>query len=279
MSFIVNTLPQIWPWLILMAALAAGWSGLRRTALFLLALAATGALAASHLTAAGLALLIAGLSAAALLPRLAGPAAIAGHTALLLVCLALGLHIVPGVHNLLILDQVQSGPASAPYSLHLNLDKPLVFVALLLAWPPLLKDGAAASRPATLAATLLLAALFPLALAAGALRFEPGLPAWALLWMLSNLLLTCLAEEAFFRSYIQQGLTRRFGAAAGIAAASLLFGLAHIGAGPAVTVFATLLGLACGLGYWGSGRFRVPVLMHFAFNLIHLLLFTYPGPV
>ena len=279
MTFIVNAFPQIWPWLILMTALAAGWSGARRVSLVLLALAAAAAWLTGHVALPGLALLGSGLAAAALLPRLNGQAAITGHAALILGCLALGLHLVPGVHNLLILDQAASGPGSAPYSLHLNLDKPLVFFALLLAWPMLLKDRASAGRPAILGAVTLLAALFPLALAAGALRLEPSLPAWTLLWMLSNLLLTCLAEEAFFRGYIQQGLTRRFGAVAGIAAASLLFGLAHIGAGPAVAVFATLLGLACGLGYWGSGRFRVPVLMHFAFNLTHLLLFTYPGPV
>ncbi|KIC11969.1 hypothetical protein RA19_04925 [Leisingera sp. ANG-M1] len=310
MTFIVNAFPQIWPWLILMAALAAGWSGARRSSFLLLAAAAAFMMAKGHLSIAGLALIGTGLGAAALLPRLTGRAAVAGHGLLILGCLTLGMHIVPGVHNLLILDQITSGPDSAPYSLHLNLDKPLVFFALLLAWPPLLQfylrpaarraapspppgralrthPGSGAALPAKqlpssnlaiLAGLLLLTAVFPLALAAGALQLEPGLPAWTLLWILSNLLLTCLAEEAFFRGYIQQGLTRRFGAAAGIIAASLLFGFAHIGAGPAVAAFATLLGLACGLGYWGSGRFRIPVLMHFAFNLAHLLLFTYPGP-
>lgn len=278
MSFVLSTLPQTWPWLILMAALAAGWSAQRGLAFALLAAFGGVALALGFLKPLALAALTAGLLFAAVLPRTRGSARLTGHAALILWALALGAHLLPGVHNLLILDQVQAGPASAPYSLHLNLDKPLVFFTLLLAWPALLQRNDPAGRPAWLAGLLLLAALLPLALLTGALRLEPSLPGWTLLWMASNLLLTCLAEEAFFRGYLQQGLSRRCGPAAGLAAASLLFGLAHIGAGPAVAGFAALLGLACGLGYWGTGRFQVPVLMHFAFNLTHLLLFTYPGP-
>ena len=278
MSFLVTTLPQTWPWLILMAALAAGWSGQRGRAFALLAVFAAAAVAAGHLTPLALVAMATGLLFASFIPRTRGPVRLIGHAVLILWSLALGAHLLPGVQNLLILDHVQSGPASAPYSLHLNLDKPVVFFTLLLAWPFLLRRNNPAGRPALLSGLLLLAALLPLALLTGALRLEPCFPEWALLWMASNLLLTCLAEEAFFRGYLQQGLSRRFGPAAGIAAASLLFGLVHLGAGPAVAGFATLLGLACGLGYWGSGTFRVPVLMHFAFNLTHLLLFTYPAP-
>ncbi|MFY0308807.1 CPBP family intramembrane glutamic endopeptidase [Leisingera sp. D0M16] len=278
MSFLVTTLPQTWPWLILMAALAAGWSRRRGLAFALLAFFAAAAVAAGHLTPPALMAMATGLLFAAFIPRTRGPVRLTGHALLTLWSLALGAHLFPGVQNLLILDQAQTGPDSAPYSLHLNLDKPLVFFALLLAWPALLQRNDPAGKPAFLSGLLLLATLFPLAMAAGALQWDPSLPAWTLLWMLSNLLLTCLAEEAFFRGYLQQGLSRRFGPAAGIASASLLFGLVHLGAGPAVAGFATLLGLACGLGYWGSGRFRVPVAMHFAFNLTHLLLFTYPGP-
>ncbi|MGR3760599.1 lysostaphin resistance A-like protein [Roseobacteraceae bacterium NS-SX3] len=322
MAYLFQTLPQIWPWLILMAAMAAGWAGRRGLAFALLAACAAAAVAEGRLSPLAAAALATGLLFAAFLPRTRGVPALIGHAVLVLWSLALGAHLLPGVENLPVLDQVRAGPDSAPYSMHLNLDKPLVFLALLLAWPPLLKPaGCPAARPgsarpegallpfdpravsglaphlsnsaapnalytalrradnrAMFTGLLLLAALFPLALLTGALRWEPSLPAWTLLWMLSNLLLTCLAEEAFFRGYLQQGLSRRFGPAAGIGAASLLFGLAHLGAGPAVAGFASLLGLACGLGYWGSGRFGVPVLMHFAFNLTHLLLFTYPGP-
>lgn len=278
MSFVLTSLPQTWPWLILMAALAAGWAGRRGLAFALLTVFAGAAAALGHLSPLALMALATGLLFAAAIPRTRGPAGMIGHAVLVLWSLALGAHLLPGVQNLLVLDKVQAGPASAPYALHLNLDKPVVFFALLLAWPALLRRNDPAGRPALAAGLILLAALLPLALLTGALQPEPSLPEWTLLWIPANLLLTCLAEEAFFRGYLQQGLSRSFGPAAGIATASLLFGLAHLGAGPAVAAFAALLGLACGLGYWGSGRFGVPVLMHFAFNLTHLVLFTYPGP-
>ncbi|KIC36797.1 CPBP family intramembrane glutamic endopeptidase [Leisingera sp. ANG-M7] len=278
MNFVLTSLPQTWPWLILIAALTAGWCGQRGPAFALLAAFGGAALARGHLEPLSLAVLAAGLLLAVLIPSTRGPAGLAGHAVLVLWSLALGAHLLPGVQNLLILDQVRAAPGSAPYSLHLNLDKPLVFFALLLAWPALLQRKDPAGKPAFQSGLLLLAALLPLALLTGALDLEPSLPDWTLLWIASNLLLTCLAEEAFFRGYLQQGLCLRFGPAAGIAAASILFGLAHVAAGPAVAAFAAFLGLACGLGYSGSGRFRVPVLMHFAFNITHLLLFTYPGP-
>lgn len=65
----------------------------------------------------------------------------------------------------------------------------------------------------------------------------------------------------------------------GAIAASLLFGLAHFAGGPALVGFASILGLACGLGYYATRRLWVPVAMHFGFNLTHLFLFTYPGPL
>ncbi|MGL6500415.1 hypothetical protein ACSZOJ_19370 [Aeromonas dhakensis] len=52
------------------------------------------------------------------------------------------LHLIPGFTNLKVLDQVQAGPASVPFNMYLNLDKPLVFFGLLLAWPALLGPGA-----------------------------------------------------------------------------------------------------------------------------------------
>nr|WP_253284756.1 MULTISPECIES: CPBP family intramembrane glutamic endopeptidase [unclassified Ruegeria] len=128
------------------------------------------------------------------------------------------------------------------------------------------------------AGLLLLPGLFLLGLAVGAIQPEFSVPRWWLVFVLSNLFLTCLTEEAFFRGYLQSAIISRLGAVGGVIAASLLFGLVHFGGGPALVVFASILGLACGLGYYATQRLWVPVAMHFGFNLVHLLLFTYPGP-
>jgi membrane protease YdiL (CAAX protease family) len=58
--------------------------------------------------------------------------------------------------------------------------------------------------------------------------------------------------------------------------AALLFGLAHFAGGPLLIFFAALAGLIYGLAWQWSGRLWIATLVHFAFNLTHLLLFTYP---
>ncbi|WP_170327259.1 CPBP family intramembrane glutamic endopeptidase [Ruegeria arenilitoris] len=279
MTYFLSLLPAIWPWFILIAAQTGAVSGRRGLGLTLLAMLGCIALALGLVTPLAVGIACFGLLGAAGLRHLSGPAALAGHLALILWCLALGAHLVPGFHNLLVLDQVQAGPDSAAFTMYLNLDKPLVLFAVLLAWPGMIQ-GAKPTKAAPLSVGLLmLPALFLLGLATGAVRPEIGLPTWWLVFALSNLFLTCLTEEAFFRGYLQSIITSKTGATIGIAAASLLFGLAHAGGGPALVVFASVLGAACGLGYYATGRLWVPVLIHFGFNALHLILFTYPGPV
>ena len=53
-------------------------------------------------------------------------------------CVLLFVHLIPGFNNLQVLDKVSAGALSAPFSMYLNLDKPLAFFALLLAYPILL---------------------------------------------------------------------------------------------------------------------------------------------
>ena len=278
MTYLLSHLPELWPWLILMAALGVGWSGSKPVALVLLGVWACAAVYLGILTTAALAVAILGLALAAWLRNATGTAAAIGWAVLILWSVAMGAHLVPGFNNPIALDAVLSGPESGPFTMHLNADKPLVFFALLLAWRPLLHQD----RPARIVPLLMTAALalvlFPIAVAAGALLPEVSWPAWIGLFVLVNLLMTCLTEEAFFRGFLQKALIERIGTAGGIAAASLLFGLVHFPAGAAVVAFATLLGAACGLGHWYGGRLRYAVWIHFGFNLIHLLFFTYPGP-
>lgn len=211
------------------------------------------------------------------LPRMTGWKHVAGHAAFIFWAIALAAHLIPGFHNIPVLEEVQSGPDSTPYTLYLNFDKPLLLFALILAWPQVM-GGAARIRPALLGSAVLLAAvLLPLAAAAHAIKWEPALPTWLLLFVLANLLQTCLVEEAFFRGYLQRLLIENLGPVRGIGLASLLFGLAHFPGGLALIAFASLLGLACGLAMHASNRLSPAIWLHFGFNLAHLLLFTYPA--
>jgi membrane protease YdiL (CAAX protease family) len=275
----LSLLPVIWPWFILIAAQTSVASGWQRLGLTLLAMLGCITLALGLVTPLAVGIAGLGLLGAAGLRHLSRPMALAGHLAFIVWCLALGAHLFPGFHNLLVLDQVQAGSDSTSFTMYLNLDKPLVLFAVLLVWPGMIQSAKPTKTAPLLAGLLLLPGLFMLGLATGAVRPEIGLPYWWVVFALSNLFLTCLTEEAFFRGYLQSAFTSKFGAIVGIAASSLLFGLAHAGGGPALVVFASILGLACGLGYYATGRLWVPVLMHFGFNALHLALFTYPGPV
>ncbi|NVO57875.1 CPBP family intramembrane metalloprotease [Rhodobacteraceae bacterium B1Z28] len=275
----LSFLPEIWSWLILITAQVAALARRSALSVALLAVFASVSLVIGLISPLAMAMIGFGLLGARCLPRLSGWAAGVGHVALILWCLALGAHLVPGFNNLQILDQVQAGARSADFTMFLNVDKPMIFFAVLLAWPGMLNNTRATSFPTLIPGLAILPLLFAVGLGAGAIRLEVGLPPWWLVFALSNLFMTCLAEEAFFRGYLQSAITSRVGAAAGIVAASLLFGLAHFSGGFALVVFASILGLGCGLGYFATGRLWVSVAMHFSFNFLHLALFTYPGPV
>jgi membrane protease YdiL (CAAX protease family) len=89
-----------------------------------------------------------------------------------------------------------------------------------------------------------------------------------------------LVEEALFRGYLQGGLSRRFkhlayGEHLALLIASLLFGLAHWGAGWEWILLATLAGVGYGLAY-RFGGLAAAIATHFGLNLLHFGLFTYP---
>jgi membrane protease YdiL (CAAX protease family) len=71
-----------------------------------------------------------------------------------------------------------------------------------------------------------------------------GLPHWWWLFALNNLLFTCVAEEALFRGFLQQGIAAHSRRWLGVLVASLLFGAAHLAGGPLLVLFAALAGPA-----------------------------------
>lgn len=248
----------------------------RLPGLILLGVALLAALYLGRLSPSALLITLAGLLLAWRTPGLPQPWRGAALTLVLLWAIALMLHLIPGFNNLKVLDQVQAGPASVPFNMYLNLDKPLVFFGLLLAWPALLGQGGAIRWRALALLLLPLAALLITAWQLGALKPEAGLPYWWWLFALNNLLFTCVVEEALFRGFIQQGVAARSRLWLGILVASLLFGAAHLAGGPLLMLFAALAGACYGLAFQFSGRLSVAIVIHFLFNFAHLALFTYP---
>jgi uncharacterized protein len=78
-----------------------------------------------------------------------------------------------------------------------------------------------------------------------------------------------LAEELFFRGYIQTRLVQRYGRWPAIVVSSLLFGVLHVA--PMHTVFAAVLGLGLGWITVVTGSVRPAILAHAANNLLAVL--------
>ncbi|WP_429168126.1 CPBP family intramembrane glutamic endopeptidase [Aeromonas rivipollensis] len=269
-------LPDTLIWLALGLAVLLCLARQQRSGLILLGVALLTALWLERLSPVAALVSLAGLLLAWRTPGLPQPWRGVALTLVLLWAMALTLHLVPGFDNLKVLDRVQASPASVPFTLYLNLDKPLIFFGLLLAWPALLGPGGTMRwRPLALL-ILPLAALLITAWQLGALKPDVGLPHWWWLFAFNNLVFTCVAEEALFRGLIQQGVASRSKPWLGLLVASLLFGAAHLAGGPLLVLFAALAGACYGLAFQLSGRLSVAILLHFLFNFAHLALFTYP---
>lgn len=198
---------------------------------------------------------------------------------LVVMAAALLLHLIPGFNNPRQINAVQVGARSLPFSFSFNFDKALIPFLLLACMPTLFK--AEAHPPRTPLLWLVPVAAIPLLLVSavglGGLAFEPHLPDWLGAFALANLFFVSLAEEAFFRGYLQQRLRQKWGGTIALVATALLFGVAHASGGVLLMIFAGLAGLIYGLVWHWSGRLWLATACHFALNMVHLLLFTYPA--
>lgn len=271
----------IWLWVPLILAIGAVFFRQKVVALVLLGLTLLSALFIGRIELTAFASTLVVLGVAYRLPMLASnqktkPVYYLGWSVVIIWCVMLFVHLIPGFNNLQVLNKVTAGPLSAPFSMYLNLDKPLALFALFLAYPFLLGSEAKGRVKPALLVMIPLLSLLPIAAMLGALKPELSLPSWWWLFALNNLILTCVAEEALFRGFVQQSLSRRFDWRLGLVIASILFGLAHFAGGPLLMVFATLAGLGYGLVFHFTGRLWCAVLAHFLFNFCHLVFFTYP---
>lgn len=195
-----------------------------------------------------------------------------------------GAHLLPGVWNSLALDGIRLSPDSIPYKIYLNLDKPFMGFCLLYSVIPSseLRFDRSVLRWTLGIVGVLVALMMPLALAIHYVRVDLKVPEILPLWLINNLVFVCVAEESFFRGLVQGELRRKLGSSklvewSALFLGAVLFGLSHFKGGPAYIVLAGISGLFYGFAYLKTKSFFSPVLVHFLFNLIHLLFFSYPA--
>jgi membrane protease YdiL (CAAX protease family) len=199
--------------------------------------------------------------------------------------LAMGLALLPGFNRVeLVAPQVLSAGAT-PYSIGVGFPKVVTGILILgLINPALVRSWSELTR--VLARAL---PVFAITAAVGMavvvlMGYSSFAPKWTALFLLFapiNLFFTCLAEEAFFRGFVQQELSRigsRPALAAGVAltVGAILFGLAHFAGGPAYVLAAAIAGAGYGWAFLRTQRIEAAMAVHFGVNATHFLLFTYP---
>lgn len=205
-----------------------------------------------------------------------------GHALFIALAVALCLHWLPGFHNPRVIGPLRFTPDAVPFAMYLNFDKPLIgfWLLLVLPWIRAGRDMRTTLANGLAGCLLASAACLSMAVALGLVAWEPKVPADSWLWLLNNLLLVTVTEEALFRGYVQGGLTRwlgkqRYGEAVALGAAALLFGLAHFSGGWQWMVLGSIAGVGYGLAY-RHGGLPAAVIAHFGLNVLHVFLFSYP---
>lgn len=200
--------------------------------------------------------------------------------------LAFGLffHKIPGFHNIRFFDNTQVCSTCAPFTMYLNLEGGIIAFLLLSTLIPLArsgKDWAQIFQTAFLWLFLCVFSLMAAALYIGYVEINIKFPIQTYIYALNNLILVCIAEEAFFRGYIQKYLVSfcaryQFPKVLALVVTSLLFGFRHLSGGLPFMGLSAIAGLFYGAAYMKTGRIEASIMTHFGLNLIHFLFFSYP---
>jgi uncharacterized protein len=272
------------PFLLLLTAVLGLWV---HRALWIGALAA--AVVAGYLTGclhdlAALWIAIAGALAWAYAHTRSRAARIALGIAFGLYALAMGLALLPGFDRVVLVGGVVLSPGAAPYDVAVGFPKVVTGIFILGLINPALVSFRGLAGVLRRAAPVFAATTLVVMIGVWSMGYTAFAPKWSalfLLWAPINLFFTCLSEEAFFRGFVQNELSRAGSRSdavqlAALVAGALLFGLAHFGGGASYVIAATLAGLGYGWAFQRARRIEAAMAVHFGVNAVHFLLFVYP---
>lgn len=199
-----------------------------------------------------------------------------------LALLLLAMNIIPAAQQSVLVREFFMGHSLTPYTLSVGYNKPLAALLILsIWWPKLIDKGAYSRMSQALPMALLAAALIILLACSLGLQWDPKWYWFSALFVLTNLALTCVVEEVFFRGLLQRQFSRylsryKFGALSALILASGLFGFAHLAAGINYAVFAAVAGLFYGTIYWRYRSIHAAILCHWLVNAAQFTGFSYP---
>jgi len=127
-----------------------------------------------------------------------------------------------------------------------------------------------------------IALLAILAVASHAVQLQFKIPTFPISRLSSNLFLTAIPEEAFYRGFIQAGLSKywsryKFGKVGALICSSIIFCLAHLGWSPSLDIlaFVFLASLLYGGVFLIFQKIEAAILCHFVLNAVHMCFFSY----
>ena len=201
-----------------------------------------------------------------------------------LLAFALAIHKLPGFGNPVVIAGAVLSPGAAPFTQYANFDKGAVGLILLAficrrvaGWAEL--GGVMKKTWPVLLLTV--AAVMAFAMGAGFVRPDFKLPQVAPTFLAVNLFFTVVAEEAFFRGFLQARLASalsgvRHGPWIAVACSALLFGASHLGGGALYAILAVIAGIGYAIAYQRTQRIEAAIIVHIALNAVHFIAFTYP---
>ncbi|EAR20377.1 CPBP family intramembrane glutamic endopeptidase [Nitrococcus mobilis] len=203
-----------------------------------------------------------------------------------LLFLVLGFHLVPGFENILVIEDQALKGYSAKFSSYLNFDKALAGLVFYLVTVPRSYQVKFTHIICAFVITLITASIVLFTgIKLGLIDFNTDYAFGAeffCFFILNQILVVAMAEEVFFRGFIQGKLYLLFTSnklllkTIPLSITSILFGLVHFGGGVEYVALATLAGFGYGLVYQLTRNIQLTIISHALFNMIHLLFFTYP---
>lgn len=193
-------------------------------------------------------------------------------------------HYFPGFHNWKIMGPTKLSPGAYPYSFYLNFDKPLIgLFPLALSIPLLSRMHLRSVLVKTFVLTALgIVILMLVALSLHLVKIDPKFPAITPLWLIANLFLVSLPEEAFFRGFLQREIHDHFhtkwSGPLGIFLVSVAFALLHFLflQSYSYLLLAFLASLIYGTIYHVTRAIESAIFAHFLFNCLYFFCFSYP---
>lgn len=187
----------------------------------------------------------------------------------MLLGLLAGFHLVPGIHTVPLYSKWwESGSRLLPFALDIDKAYAGLLLALIAAQfhPQKHTLRFIWLVPAGVGSLILLVSLlgYPL---------QPTVPQYAAARFFVNLVVTCFAEELFFRGALQRELMLYLAPLPAIVIPALLFGAVHISHGWEFVLIATLSGILHGFIYRKTGFLSLSVLSHFLVNVAWFTLF------